>query len=115
MLDDARSATGVVGKRFDSCEYFIPDLIMVGEIPREISENVKSRLEKGKGVEKQDKVLIGTVAGDIHDIGKDMVTFLLDVSGRGGGFIMDSPRGMDDAKPENVRAMFDSTWENGGY
>ncbi len=88
---------------------------MVGEIPREISENVKPRLEKGKGVEKQDKVLIGTVAGDIHDIGKDMVTFLLDVSGRGGGFIMDSPRGMDDAKPENVRAMFNSTRGNGSY
>ncbi|HPB38841.1 MAG TPA: cobalamin-dependent protein [Syntrophorhabdus sp.] len=81
ILDDARSAMEVVGKRFETSEYFIPDLIMAGEILKEISEIVKPLLEKSGGSAKKGKVLIGTVAGDIHDIGKDIVTFMLDVSG----------------------------------
>jgi len=81
ILDDARSAMEVVGKRFETSEYFIPDLIMAGEILKEISEIVKPFLEKSGGSAKKGKVLIGTVAGDIHDIGKDIVTFMLDVSG----------------------------------
>lgn len=81
ILDDARSAMEVVGKRFESCEYFIPDLMMAGEILKEISELVKPLMVKEKGARKSGKVIIGTVAGDIHDIGKDIVTFMLDVSG----------------------------------
>jgi trimethylamine corrinoid protein len=81
ILDDARTAMEVVGKRFETCEYFIPDLIMAGEILKEISEIVKPLLEKPGASAKKGKVLIGTVAGDIHDIGKDIVTFMLDVSG----------------------------------
>ena len=81
ILDNARAAMEVVGKRFESCEYFIPDLMMAGEILKEISEIVKPLMVKEKGAQKSGKVLIGTVAGDIHDIGKDIVTFMLDVSG----------------------------------
>ena len=81
ILDDARSAMEVVGKRFESCEYFIPDLMMAGEILREIAEEVKPLMKKEHGAAKSGKVIIGTVAGDIHDIGKDIVTFMLDVSG----------------------------------
>lgn len=81
ILDDARSAMEVVGKRFETGEYFIPDLMMAGEILKEISEIVRPLLEKGETSAKKGKVLIGTVAGDIHDIGKDIVTFMLDVSG----------------------------------
>jgi methanogenic corrinoid protein MtbC1 len=80
-LDDARSAMEVVGKRFETGEYFIPDLIMAGEILKEISEMVKPLLETSGAGEKKGKVLIGTVAGDIHDIGKDIDAFMLDVSG----------------------------------
>jgi 5-methyltetrahydrofolate--homocysteine methyltransferase len=81
ILEDARFAMEVVGKRFESGEYFIPDLVMAGEILREISEIVKPLLKKGDTSTKKGKVLIGTVAGDIHDIGKNIVTFMLDVSG----------------------------------
>jgi 5-methyltetrahydrofolate--homocysteine methyltransferase len=81
ILDDARAAMEVVGKRFESSEYFIPDLMMAGEILREISDIVKPLLQQSSGSSKKGKVLIGTVAGDIHDIGKDIVTFMLDVSG----------------------------------
>ncbi|OPY66636.1 MAG: Methionine synthase [Syntrophorhabdaceae bacterium PtaU1.Bin034] len=81
ILDDARSAMEIVGKRFEKCEYFIPDLMMAGEILKGISDIVKPLLKGGQAGAKKGKVLIGTVAGDIHDIGKDIVTFMVDVSG----------------------------------
>lgn len=80
ILDEARAAMETVGKRFEKCEYFIPDLMMAGEILRQISEIVKPLVTAGGG-KKFGKVMIGTVAGDIHNIGKDIVTFMLDVSG----------------------------------
>ena len=81
ILDDARRAMEVVGKRFEKCEYFIPDLMMAGEILNGISDIVRPLMTGGQASAKKGKVLIGTVAGDIHDIGKDIVTFMLDVSG----------------------------------
>ena len=81
ILDDARLAMEAMGKRFEKCEYFIPDLMMAGEILKGISDIVKPLLTGGQAAQKKGKVLIGTVAGDIHDIGKDIVTFMLDVSG----------------------------------
>src|SRR5208337_5203431 len=81
ILDDARLAMEQVGKRFEKCEYFIPDLMMAGEILKGISDIVKPLITGGQASAKKGKVLIGTVAGDIHDIGKDIVTFMLDVSG----------------------------------
>lgn len=81
ILDDASGAMAVVGKRFETGEYFIPDLMMAGEILKGVSEIVKPLLEKEGPSQKKGKVLIGTVAGDIHDIGTDIVTFMLDVSG----------------------------------
>jgi len=81
ILEDAKSAMEIVGKRFEICEYFIPDLTMAGEILKGVSEIVKPSLKEENKGGKKGKVLIGTVAGDIHDIGKDMVTFMLDVSG----------------------------------
>jgi trimethylamine corrinoid protein len=81
ILDDARAAMEIVGKRFETGEYFIPDLVLAGEILRTISDKVKPLLNKEDAQIKKGKVLIGTVAGDIHDIGKDIVTFMLDVNG----------------------------------
>jgi methanogenic corrinoid protein MtbC1 len=81
ILSDARSAMEIVGKRFETSEYFIPDLMMAGEILKGISDIVKPLIQSDDASAKKGKVLIGTVAGDIHDIGKDIVTFMLDVSG----------------------------------
>ena len=77
ILGDARSAMEVVGKRFETGEYFIPDLLMAGEILKGISDIVKPLLEGGQTALKKGKVIIGTVAGDIHDIGKDIVVTML--------------------------------------
>ena len=81
ILDDARRAVEIVGKRFADSEYFIPDLVYSGEILKEITDMVKPKLTKAAEVKRVGKVIIGTVAGDIHDIGKDIVVFMLDVNG----------------------------------
>lgn len=81
ILNDARRGMEIVGKRFENGEYFIPDLVYSGEILQEITEMVKPKLTKTIQVKRLGKFVIGTVAGDIHDIGKDIVTFMLDVNG----------------------------------
>lgn len=82
ILDDCREAMTMVGKRFEKGEAFIPDLIFAGEIMRQISDLVKPKLVQQTTPQKKlGRVLIGTVRGDIHDIGKDIVVFLLDVNG----------------------------------
>jgi methanogenic corrinoid protein MtbC1 len=81
ILDDARRALEIVGKRFSDCEYFIPDLVYSGEILRQITGVVKPKLTQAAAAKRLGKVVIGTVAGDIHDIGKDIVVFMLDVNG----------------------------------
>jgi 5-methyltetrahydrofolate--homocysteine methyltransferase len=81
ILDDARRALEIVGKRFADSEYFIPDLVYSGEILKAITEMVKPKLSKAAEVKRLGKVVMGTVAGDIHDIGKDIVIFMLDVNG----------------------------------
>jgi len=81
ILDDARRAVELVGKRFSDGEYFIPDLVYAGEILKVITDMVKPKLTKAAEVKRLGKVIVGTVAGDIHDIGKDIVVFMLDVNG----------------------------------
>jgi methanogenic corrinoid protein MtbC1 len=81
IFDDARRAMEIVGERFAASEYFIPELVYAGEILKEISALVKPRLAADADVARLGKVIIGTVAGDIHDIGKDIVVFMLDVNG----------------------------------
>jgi 5-methyltetrahydrofolate--homocysteine methyltransferase len=84
ILDDCRAAMEIVGKRFGEGQYFLPELILSGEILKAISTEVKLRVPQ-EGVSrktgKRGKVIIGTVQGDIHDIGKDIVVFMLDVNG----------------------------------
>ncbi len=81
ILAACREAVGVVGKRFEEGTYFLPELIMAGEMLSQISTIVKPKLQDTQESKKAGKVLIGTVEGDIHDIGKDIVTFMLDVNG----------------------------------
>jgi len=81
ILSDSRNAMEIVGKRFENKEYFVPDLVYSGEILREIAELVKPKVTRATEFERLGKVIIGTVAGDIHDIGKNIVTFMLDING----------------------------------
>ncbi len=82
ILAEAREGMQVVGHRFGNGEYFIPDLIYSGEILKGIAQMVEPYIkDSGTEAKKIGKVIIATVAGDIHDIGKDLVVFMLDISG----------------------------------
>ena len=83
ILEMGREAVEMVGKQFELGKYFLPELILAGEMLKKISKLAEPFLKQGSGAktERLGKVVIGSVEGDIHDIGKDIVTFLLDVNG----------------------------------
>ena len=82
ILDLSSQAMQVVGERYQEGTYFLPELIMSGEMLRKIGEVLKPRLaQKQDQAHKLGKVVLGTVRGDIHDIGKDIVGFMLEVNG----------------------------------
>ncbi len=83
VLELCRKAMETVGKRFQDGEYFLPELILAGEMLENIGLMAKPLIQKGgaAAVKKHGRVLIGTVHGDLHDIGKNIVTFMLDING----------------------------------
>jgi methylmalonyl-CoA mutase cobalamin-binding domain/chain len=81
ILEQCRKAVEIVGSQFEKGECFLPELMMAGHMIGEISNIVKPVLSRGFEVKRIGKVLIGTVEGDVHDIGKNIVTFLLDANG----------------------------------
>lgn len=81
VLSDSREGMEMVGDRFGKGEYFLPELVYSAEIFKQISELVKPKLKTAAKSGPKTKVVLGTVAGDIHDIGKDIVGFMLDMNG----------------------------------
>lgn len=81
ILEESRKGMEIIGNRFSDGTYFLPELIYSAEILKEITEIIKPKLKEDVQAETSGKCIIGTVAGDIHDIGKDIVVFMLDVNG----------------------------------
>ncbi len=83
VLELCRNAMDIVGNRFEKGEYFLPELVLAGEMLENIGTIAKPLIKQAPGGEpkKLAKILIGTVHGDLHDIGKNIVTFMLDING----------------------------------
>jgi len=83
VLELCRNAMDIVGKRFEEGEYFLPELVLAGEMLELIGAVAKPLIKEGEGgaSAKLGRVLIGTVHGDLHDIGKNIVCFMLDING----------------------------------
>jgi methanogenic corrinoid protein MtbC1 len=81
ILEAGRKAMDIVGQRYEKGTYFLPELMLAGEMLTQITDIVKPELAKMPEVKRLGKVVIGTVDGDIHDIGKNIVSFMLDVNG----------------------------------
>lgn len=83
VLDLCHVAVEYIGKQFELGNYFLPELIMAGEMVKAISKLAEPFIKGGTGetVEPIGRVIIGSVQGDIHDIGKDIVIFMLEVNG----------------------------------
>jgi 5-methyltetrahydrofolate--homocysteine methyltransferase len=82
-----QSALEEIGQRFEKQIYFIPELIMSGEMMKAASEILKPKLggqdagpQEG-GDKKLGKMVMATVEGDIHDIGKNIATMMLELNG----------------------------------
>ena len=71
----------IVGEKFESGEYFIPDMLASAEAVGAAMEMLEPHLAKS-GIKSKGKILIATVKGDLHDIGKNIVSILL----RGAGY-----------------------------
>jgi len=72
ILGTCQSALKVVGERYERREYYLAALIMAGEIFTRVLNLVEPNIEPVPGERSSGKVVLGTVAGDIHDIGKNM-------------------------------------------
>ena len=81
ILDDCKGAMDVIGERFACGEAFIPELVMAGEIMQAVSAKLKPSLADAPAEKKRGVIVLGTVQGDIHDIGKDIVGTMLDIAG----------------------------------
>jgi methanogenic corrinoid protein MtbC1 len=81
LVTACREAMDVIGQRFAAGEAFIPELIMAGEIMQGITARLKPYLKAEASSEKLGTVVMCTVQGDIHDIGKDIVVTMLDIAG----------------------------------
>jgi methylmalonyl-CoA mutase cobalamin-binding domain/chain len=82
IVEQCNQGMTAVGDLFGSGKYFISQLIYSGEILKSVMGRLNPLLEKTEKGDSAGKVIIGTVKGDIHDIGKNIVTTLL----RGAGF-----------------------------
>lgn len=84
VFDAYQAAMVEIGRRFEEGTYFVPELIMAGEMMKSGSEIIKPYLgqdEESKGSKKIGKFLLATIEGDIHDIGKDIVGMMMDLNG----------------------------------
>ena len=84
MLALCRQAMDIVGARYEAEEYFLTELMLAGEMLTEISAMARPLIigEAGAAVAAaRASVVIGTVKGDLHDIGKNIVTFMLEIAG----------------------------------
>lgn len=80
IVDTLSGALEEVGKKYESGEYFLSELIMAGHLATQITDILKPHLVKTK-MKTAGKVVFGTVKGDVHDIGKNIVIMMLQTAG----------------------------------
>lgn len=80
IFEQCRQGMVEIGKRYEDKQYYVADLMMAGEIFKQASELLSPSMA-GKAVETKGQAVMGTVQGDIHDIGKDLVVALLRADG----------------------------------
>jgi len=81
IIEDCNEGMRLVGQRYEHGEYYIAGLIMSGEIFREVVEIIQPLMVTKTDQKTSGRIMVGTVSGDIHDIGKNMVGMLLSCYG----------------------------------
>lgn len=80
LLNAMIDAMGLVGERFKKNEIFVPEMLIAAKAMKKGVEVLKPHLA-GDGGAKYGKLVIGTVAGDLHDIGKNLVAMMIESAG----------------------------------
>lgn len=80
ILKACQDGMSAVGEKFESGIYFVSDLMLSGHMFKEVNELLKPLFSDGSDAATKGKVIIGTVSGDIHDIGKDIVVRYLEAN-----------------------------------
>jgi len=81
IVEDCQEGMRRVGERYEHGQYFLSGLIMAGEIFREVMELLQPVIKESVQGNESGRILLGTVQGDIHDIGKNILTMLLSCYG----------------------------------
>ena len=81
ILDDCRRGMTLVGERFQEGDFFLAELILSAEIFKEVTAVIEPRLSRAKSPQTKCRVLIGTLQGDIHELGKNILITMLRVHG----------------------------------
>jgi len=82
LIEDAREGLQKVGEEFEKGNLFLMELMRATQIFKSAAALITPRMkERGRGEEVKGKVLIGTVSGDVHDLGKGIVASLLECEG----------------------------------
>lgn len=82
VLDALREAAMIIGDKYERGEYFVADLVVAGELMKAVSEKARRALrELGSTERVVGRLVIGTVEGDIHDIGKNIVVAIAEAVG----------------------------------
>ena len=76
VITSCREGMADVGKRYEAQEYYVSDLVMAGDLFKQAMAKIGEKFQVDSGP-KRGTVVVGTVKGDIHDIGKDIVVSLL--------------------------------------
>lgn len=80
ILEKCKEGMSIVGERFETGEFFLSEMIMAAEIFTQIMDSIRPQLRRSI-TENVGKIVIGTVEGDVHDIGKNIVIALLEAEG----------------------------------
>jgi methanogenic corrinoid protein MtbC1 len=80
ILDGLAAGMNTVGRLFKEQEYFVPEVLLCAEAMNAGVELLKPRMRAAE-VKSEGTVVLGTVQGDVHDIGKNLVKMMLEVGG----------------------------------
>ncbi|MDY6906485.1 MAG: cobalamin-dependent protein [Thermodesulfobacteriota bacterium] len=81
FLDTCTPLMGQIGEKFEKGEYFLPQLVMAGEMFKTASTRIKSAMPDDASGDPIAEIVLGTPRGDIHDLGKDIFAVLAEASG----------------------------------
>lgn len=81
IMNGLAAGMEIVGDLYDRQEYFVPEILMCADALYAGLDILKPHLKKASEASNRGQVVIGTVQGDVHDIGKNLIKMMFDVGG----------------------------------